>query len=101
MIIVRLVNLCTCIAPVLPPLQGGSPFYRYLGLKPQAQSLSPFGTKFDRLLPDLIRARIDIRKQIIEDRLGSELCLLDGTFNLIVDLCFDLLKIGLIRVTVR
>jgi hypothetical protein len=28
----------------LPPLQGGRLFDRYLGLKPQAQSYSPFGT---------------------------------------------------------
>ena len=32
-------------ASVLPPLQGGVLFLSYLGLKPQAQSLSPFGTK--------------------------------------------------------
>jgi hypothetical protein len=31
--------------PNLPPFQGGRLFYWYLGLKPQAGFLSPFGTK--------------------------------------------------------
>jgi hypothetical protein len=31
--------------PNLPPFQGGRLFYWYLGLKPQAEFLSPFGTK--------------------------------------------------------
>ena len=31
--------------PVYRHLQGGRPFHPYLGLKPQAQSYSPFGTK--------------------------------------------------------
>ena len=31
--------------PSLPPFQGGRLFYWYLGLKPQAEFLRPFGTK--------------------------------------------------------
>jgi hypothetical protein len=31
--------------PNLPPFQGGRLFYWYLGLKPQAEFLGPFGTK--------------------------------------------------------
>ncbi len=40
-----LVHPCTPDAPVLPPLRGGRFINRHLGLKPQAESCSPFGTK--------------------------------------------------------
>jgi hypothetical protein len=42
---VHLVNASTPDAPVLPPLQGGAFMNRHLGLKPQAESCSPFGTR--------------------------------------------------------
>jgi hypothetical protein len=43
----RLVRLALYLSEevILPPLQGGAFFYRHLGLKPQAKSYSPFGTK--------------------------------------------------------
>jgi hypothetical protein len=40
-----LADTCTREAPVLPPLRAVRFIDRHLGLKPQAESRSPFGTK--------------------------------------------------------
>ena len=37
-------------ATVLPPPSGRDVFYRYLGLKPQAESYCPFGTEIQSLV---------------------------------------------------
>ena len=54
-------------------------------LKPQAESLSPFGTQFDRLLRDRIRTRIHIGHQIIYYRLRSDLGFLHRTLNFLIN----------------
>jgi hypothetical protein len=94
-------NLGTREASVLPPLQGGLFFKCHLGLKPQAESLSPFGTQFDRLLRDRIRARIHIGQQIVSRWLRSDLGFLHGTLNFVINSCFDPFELSLIDVTVR
>jgi hypothetical protein len=107
------------------PSGQGRPFDRHLGLKPQAESLSPFGTKFvqslqgrfssSRVMPNLNEmphaphsrarargrwlARINIRKQISQHRFRSRFGFLDGELDLIIDFFLDLLEIIQVRVT--
>jgi hypothetical protein len=81
------------------PFRAGSFRVADLGLKPQAESLSPFGTNFEKPPRDKILRCIHIGQEIIYPRLRRRLRFLNRAFNLIVDFFLNTIEIVQIRVT--